>query len=173
MNAQHSSKSVEHYTPVSVVEASREALGGIIDLDPCSCNLANEVVKAAVFYNEFINGLKHTWCGKVFVNPPGGRVNGKSQPIVWWEKLLGEWDNGNVDEAIFVGFSIEILQTSQRCAISLLDFPFCIPNKRMKFWNPETSGDSPTHANVISYIGPNKIRFRESFRSIGKVVIPS
>lgn len=40
-----SSRSEEYYTPAPIVEAAREVLGGI-DLDPASCDMAQETVRA-------------------------------------------------------------------------------------------------------------------------------
>ena len=44
------------YTPDKYIESVREVLGDI-DLDPASCEEANEVVKAKVFYDESDDGL--------------------------------------------------------------------------------------------------------------------
>jgi len=54
-----------------------------------------------------------------------------SSQKAWWKKLVTEWEHERVLEAIFVGFSLEILQTSQvgthdREKIPV-DFPMCIP----------------------------------------------
>lgn len=48
--AQHSSQSCEHYTSAEVMARVRSALGGRIELDPASCDLANQVVQAERYY---------------------------------------------------------------------------------------------------------------------------
>ena len=55
MNSSHQminqdSGSVEYYTPAYIVEAAREAMGSI-GLDPASCEKANQIVQAAVYYD--------------------------------------------------------------------------------------------------------------------------
>lgn len=191
-NAQHSSASNEHYTPIAVTNAARRTMGRI-DLDPASCEIANRVVKANRFHAKENNGLLTPWFGKVFLNPPGGREfepdekhkygSGRVNSQIWWPKLIAEWQSFNVSQAIFVGFSVEILQSSQGgpgpCA---LDFPFCVPKKRLAFLKEDLEpGKSPTHANVIVYL-PSRVpehltlgirNFREAFKDIGRVVVPT
>ncbi len=179
VNVQHSAKSVEHYTPPSVVEAARQTMGGI-DLDPASCATANRVVRATDYYNKSQDGLSREWHGRVLNNPPGGKTQGKSNSVVWWSKLVDEWQYGRVEQAIFIGFSIEILQTSQRGTGPVpLDFPFCVPSGRLDFLdeNLEPQG-SPTHANVVVLLPPRVDtaeaieRFKVAFKDIGRVVVP-
>lgn len=68
---------------------------------------------------------------------------------VWWDKLAREWDAGHVSAAFFVGFTLEILRTSQSCHLPVQAFPRCYPKERMAF-----GGDDPTHANVLAYLPP-------------------
>ncbi len=216
--AQHSTKSVEHYLPVPYVEAAREVMGGI-DLDPATFSLANKVVKAASTFGywydptgtlQFIDGLIQSWHGKVLLNPPGGKTSkhnpalvgiSKSYAAVWWGKLAAEWLQGNIEQAIFIGFNVEILLTTQKLNKGLplpLDFPMCFPRKRIAFDYPEdtymgralahserTTSSKPACANVIVYLPPKQgegwakgipshpaHRFADTFGQFGRVVVP-
>jgi hypothetical protein len=167
---QHSSKTNEHYTPIHVVDRARSLLGGI-DLDPASCAEANMRISATRIYTEKEDGLRQPWSGRVFLNPPGGKMhlidghwqqmprdaNGKqngpgtSSMVVWWDNLVRQWANDPLSSAVFVGFTLEILRSSQAdwVASPVQRFPRCYPSQRLKF-----GGTSPTHANIIVYLPP-------------------
>jgi len=55
----------EFYTPSHIIELVRASMGGI-DLDPASCELANETVGARRFYDIKQDGLKRPWFGNIF-----------------------------------------------------------------------------------------------------------
>jgi hypothetical protein len=59
----------EWYTPADYIEAAREVMGSI-DIDPASNDIAQETVKAAVYYTAETNGLDKEWRGNVWMNPP-------------------------------------------------------------------------------------------------------
>lgn len=196
--AQHSSKSNSHYTPSAVVEAARELMGGI-DLDPFSCAEANRVVKARAFCS-LENGQDGFSCAwslegqptRLFVNPPGGKLDRKtlkpttgpgfSSAAVAWAKLIHEWKCGNGAQAVFVGFNLEILRTSQTWKDAGIpgcgEFPVCFPDERLRFWNedkPEDKSD-PTCANVLVYVFPKQVtqgqwhqKFEALFSKFGTV----
>jgi hypothetical protein len=217
--SRHSSESNEHFTPPEIVEAARSTLGAI-DLDPASCLRANEIsVKARGFYSKANNGFVQPWHGRVFLNPPGGicdfrgvevhRVKGhkgafyedgseckgpvQSSAKAWWFKLVSEFHLGRVSAAIFLGFSIEILQTTQVNPASqeLLGggpggilphaarFPLCIPSRRISFLSIDSNGfftpkSGNTHASVIVFVHPHQApdpfdRFEHFFDGIGHV----
>jgi hypothetical protein len=185
MNAQHASATAEHYTPKHVVEAARTVLG-TIDLDPASCLLANEIVRATAIYTRASDGLRQPWAGNDFVNPPGGRTeHNQSRARVWWFRTCDEWLHGNINSAIFVAFSMELLQVAQSSAPqgmpTPLDLPFCIPSSRLQFLRETPDGqlapgDRPTHANCIALLpcdGRQEETFARAFSSIGKVVMPA
>jgi hypothetical protein len=157
MIAQHRSESNEHYTPELIVAPSRATLGEI-DLDPASCEIANQVVGAKFCLGNFpkfeIDGLQVAWSvsvaagSRVFLNPPGGKLDRKTlQPIkagpgissaaMWWAKLWSEWDCGNVHSAIFICFSLAIFRTAQDSDMpdvpAPFEFPFCVPRDRVNY----------------------------------------
>lgn len=192
MSHRHLNLTQEHYTPELVVEAARAVLGAF-DLDPASCAVANERVRAVRFIGLPDDGLAAgvQWSGRVFLNPPGGSFTAKrknksdpkpvtspvdaayklrygtdSRATAWWYKLTVEYSERRCTEAIFVGFNLEILRSTQGNAAfrSALRFPFCVPAERLRF-----GGDQPTHANAIVYLGSNVQLFAEKFQRIGEV----
>jgi len=186
-NPLHSSLSKEHYTPSEIVESARAVMAGI-DLDPASCAVANGVVKASRYYSANDDALSLYWDfngfpSKVFLNPPGGKTRNRSIQAIWWDKLLFEYQAGRVQQAIFVGFSLEILAKRS----NVLSYPCCIINSdsaadcvsgsgRIKFLKQSNGqlieGGSPTHGNVIVHL-PNwdsAERFEAFFSCFGRIV---
>lgn len=181
--AKHSSESVEWYTPSDIIDRVHLVMGDI-DLDPASCALANTVVRAKAFREGV--GLPHPlpWHGRVWLNPPGGSVEGmttkatRSATKVWWRRLVSEYRAGHIEQAMFLGFNLDCLQTTQDSMAdgdAILDWPVCLPASRIRFLHAverattrslfEAGGpteatsdlqpdDSPTQANVIAYLPP-------------------
>lgn len=133
---QHLSTSVELYTPDYIVEAARATLGSI-DLDPASCAIGNEVVKATRYFDR--DGLTQPWSGRLLLNPPGGRaeipgMGTNSNACLWWRVLAAAYEVGHITSAIFVGFTLEILSTAQGMpGLQPIDFPRCYSKGRTCF----------------------------------------
>ena len=172
MIPQHLSLTNEHPTPTHVIELAHSVME-TIDLDPASTAEFNKTVRALKFIGQPDDGLEHDWYGTVFNNPPGGRTPKKWKPrfqtqsnaTAWWRKLTEEYGSGRTREAIFVGFTLELLRSAQGGIWAHpFDFSFCVPKDRLCF-----GGDDPTHANVIVYLGPQRDRFKEVFSALGRV----
>lgn len=221
--ARHSSEHAEHFTPPSYVEAARKALGGI-DLDPATCLLANEYIRAKRIYTAEDNGFLKPWkARRVFLNPPGGKCDDEGRHVhkipkekgggyayddtgrrcerptfssakLWWRKLVWNVRQERVELAVFVGFSLEILQTTQVSTAKIItaaeeglptDYPICYPARRVAYMVADRRGaiaksTSPPHGSF--FVGLCKPgmgiplefvpRFRAAFEGFGAVVVP-
>ncbi len=179
--ARHSADSAEWYTPDAFVQSARVVMGGI-DLDPASHPEANARLKIDRIYTESDNGLTKDWYGRVFLNPPGGLV------ADFWKKLVFEYaTRAHTDQAIWIGYSLEQFQTLQNIGEACLPqhYANCFPKRRIAFVENEakravriakldptkvpSKNGSPSHANYITYLGPNIDAFVSEFRQYGIV----
>lgn len=165
--ARHTMSTAEWYTPVPIVEAARAAMGRIT-LDPASSAIANEIVKADRYYTAEDDGLVQPWSGSVLLNPPGGKHPeiGRSLTLLFWQRLCDAFLTQQIEQAVWIGYSLEQLQTLQASGVCPIRFPICIPAKRIAFVG---RGTSPSHGNFITYMGPRQQQFAEAFASIGAV----
>ena len=171
MNIQHSSRTDVWFTPLEHLVMVRAVLGQI-DLDPASCASANDRVGAIEYFDEEDDGLSQDWGTNrsIFLNSPGGKTGNQSNSVLFWKKLMLT----EIKHAIFMGFSIECLQTTQGKGVkSAGEFPFCIPSKRIKFYYPhDNTKKSPSHSNVIVYVPGSEDRtelFSTVFSSLGVI----
>ena len=157
----------EWYTPANVVEACREALGGI-DLDPASNTHANRVVKATRFFTAEDNGLEQPWTGSVFLNPPYSPNAGKAEFIA---KLADSYSAGEVTAAC----AILSYDTSPRWFDPLRGRhdALCLIRLRVRFYKRNIDRtDSPGTGNSIVYLGPDVARFAKAVSALGEVYVP-
>ena len=190
-NPLHSAKSCEHGSPANGVELGRYALGRI-DLDPMSSAYWNHhVVRAAQFFDRRVDGLKQPWSGTVWINPPGADEDAKSDNLVreCWDKLVGHWRAGDVEGAIWWGYSLEQLQALQlggrawhplRC-VTLILAGRPRHQVRPKSDGPPVLGVQPMHGGYCTLLASVRFhsvaqqqidRFIERGRSLGGIVRP-
>lgn len=164
--AQHilQSNSNEWYTPARYVEAARQVMGAI-DIDPASNDMANETVRATVYYTLETNGLDKDWPGRVWLNPPYGQGMGGK----FTEKLLQQFTSGITTEAILL-VNAHVTETGwfRPC----WDYLICFTDHRINYISPDGVGDGSgsTHGSLFVYMGENRRRFVEVFSEIGPVV---
>lgn len=198
-NIRHSSETAEHFSPMNIVEAARLAMGGI-DVDPATTERANARIKAKKIFTKADNGFLRAWPGRVFLNPPGGSCDdqgrrvaagmGQSSAKAWWRKLADQYRRGIVEQAVFVGFSLEILQTTQVCGkdeepgLVPLDFPLCFPSRRVPYDREKrgkfVGSKQPPHASVIAFLPPISETFHAkaieefwtAFMGFGRISVP-
>ena len=128
----------------------------------------------------------------MFLNPPGGKhPSGGSLVNAFWRHLLNEYAASRVSEAVWIGYSLEQLQTLQNSGAKFtpLAFPLCVTRNRIAFIENaakreariakklaagKSSKDSgPTHSNYICYLGQKVLAFHREFSKHGAIVLPT
>jgi ParB family chromosome partitioning protein len=151
----------ESYTPKMYIEAAREVMGKI-DTDPASNEMAQEVVKADVYYTKEDDGLTKQWNGNIFLNPPYSHPEIKH----FVEKLLSELQpgqqavlltNNNTDTGFFHNAS------KKASAI-------CFTRGRINFMKEDGSVSSPTNGQTFFYFGDKKEEFARRFSDFGIIM---
>lgn len=183
--AKHLNKTNEWYTPQYILDRVNKTLGNI-DLDPASTSMHSHA-DAIITKNE--NGLEQEWINiaqpllstRVFVNPPGGKLGNESLAKLFWFKFIDEFMKNNC-YGIFLGFSIEILQTSQMVKGKPINnpdywvgsYPFVIPSKRIRFVDEHGQlSKAPTHSNILVCVSQDENvikRFYHNFSDIGMCI---
>src|SRR5579859_632386 len=169
---QKPTKSNEWYTPSYILEAAREVMGGI-DLDPASCALANETVKATRYFTKHDDGLAQAWSGRTWLNPPyslEGTPRGMISPResivkLWIVRLIAEYKGGHVSEAILLTKA----DPKQRWFQPLWEFPICFHPGKVIFNRPDAPPEGHMFGSVFVYLGPHEDAFINVFQHLGTV----
>ena len=148
----------EWYTPAEYIEAARFAMGSI-DLDPASSEIANRIVKAAVFYTAESSGLEQKWTGNVWLNPPyASDLIGK-----FIDKLIAERQNFR-QAIVLVNNATETEWFNRLISVASA---VCFPKSRVKFYMPDGKTGAPLQGQAVVYIGENGQAFLKAFRDFG------
>lgn len=152
----YSSASDEWNTPQPLLDRAVKLLGAI-DLDPCSNNDKAPNVPAALHYTIEDDGLSREWRGRVFLNPPYGRV------IQDWTARLDEsYRSGSVTEAL----ALVPARTDARWFTELRSYPRCFVRGRLRFGDAKNCAPFPS---AVFYLGTNLLGFAEEFGELGDV----
>jgi hypothetical protein len=154
---------VDYYTPSIYVESARYVMKGI-DLDPASCDEANETVKARIHYTVTDDGLKQEWHGRVFMNPPW---SGGAKPFV--HLLLQSYRAGTVTEAILLVPQAYVDRSYMATLVNC--FPVCFTDHRIAYGGAGKNLKTGTGNDAFYYLGPNRQRFVDEFSKHGPVLL--
>jgi len=163
-------KSNEWYTPAKYIEAAREVMGSI-DLDPASCELANQTIKAAQYYTKEDDGLSKEWYGNVWCNPPYGKINNKSVIELWVKRTIQEYNSGNVEQATL----LTTCDSDNGWFQLFWDYLICFSNHNVHFFKPingvirKDSRSTQMFGTVFVYLGPHESRFIDTFSQFGRI----
>jgi ParB family chromosome partitioning protein len=155
----------EWFTPNYIVEAARKVMGHI-DLDPASCQLANERhVCADTFYDATNDGLDNSWFGRVWMNPP---YSGGLLPK-FIDKLELELSVGNVKQATVLVNNGTETRWCQK--LFTLANAACFVSGRIKFYRADGTTGPPLQGQVVFFLGQDTARFVEVFSALGAAVL--
>ena len=149
-HVKHNSKNDEWYTPAFVLDHARQTLGGPFDLDPASCEVANQLVGASRFFTKESNGLMFPWYAeRLWLNPPYSR---ELLPSFIY-KLLDEVTRGAVKSAAVLINNA----TETAAAQALLKRADAVQflTKRVKFLDDTlTPKKTPLQGQMLCFINP-------------------
>lgn len=148
----------ENYTPAPIMEKVRIVLGKI-DLDPASCEMAQETVQAEKYYTQEEDGLSESWSGCVFLNPPYGMP----QIREFTDKLIESLPN--IESAILLTNDQTDTKWWQKCAINAQ--VICFPSGRISFYTPTKGKTAPLNGQTFFYYGNEERKFRNEFAEYG------
>ena len=140
---------------------------GDIDLDPASCEFAQQTVKARNYYTAADDGLKKQWRGRVWLNPP------YAQPLVgqFIDKLLAERNAKRVKAAILL--TNNFTENTWFQSAAMLCQAICFTRGRIRFLNQdgqETAGAVTMRGQAFMYFGPHTGKFFDVFSDVGVVL---
>jgi phage N-6-adenine-methyltransferase len=156
----------ERYTPPEYIEAARLVLGEI-DLDPASCEVAQQTVRATEFFTAKTDGLKREWHGRAWLNPPYHRVLAPK----FIDKLVAEVEAGRVTAAILLTNNCTDNEWFQDKIFQNAD-AICFKRGRVEFLKPNGKKINPTQGQAFSYFGDDVARFTQMFQAVGRIVVP-
>lgn len=160
------------YPTPQIIERARKVMGSI-DFDPTSDPVQQVLVDAVSVPSVEINPLQEHWHGNVFVSPKGAVKNNR----MWFNKTLSEYRNNYINSFVFFTSASELIRASP----AVLDYPYCIPFKRVKQLRATATGFetvSPSTWNLIIYGPPldqaltniDRVSlFYSTFRDIGRI----
>jgi len=155
----------ENYTPKNIISLARSFLGRI-DLDPFSCDRANQQVGAKAFFDIQSNGLQQDWSAysQKWVNPPYSR-NKIRQAI---SKTLQHANQGETLLLVNSSPSAKWFHSCmEKCAAYLH------PSRRINFDSPYRNSIGNRYDQALFYFGDRVDDFVLHFDQLGMAVIPA
>lgn len=194
-NIKFSSNTAEWYTPSGVAMGATLCMDGI-ELDPASSAEANKTIGAERFYTKEDDGLKKSWrCRSLWLNPPYGKYRGQSNQGRWAKRLVYDYQQGNVGQAIllvnaYVGYRwwTELLKISAIAhglcdeSVLALNFngcapvpPMCLSFDLLRFEQPETAKNygsigKAKYGSAVFYFGKDTEAFKREFCRFGFIL---
>ena len=147
----------EWYTPEIYIEAAREVMGGVIDLDPASNDFANQTVKAEKYYSIEDDGLQHEWFGNIWMNPPYS-----TKEISDFARKLSESTFNQAIVLVNNATETEWFRTFIQKANAIV-----FSTGRIKYRKRDGEKGTPLQGQAFIYFGQNENTFLKVFSRFG------
>jgi phage N-6-adenine-methyltransferase len=155
----------EWYTPPEIIELVKEVLGHV-DVDPASNLIAQELIQANIFYTKEDDGLKFSWEGRVWCNPPYSAKLIKQ----FTKKFAEEYECGHMTEGIILTNSGTDTQWNQNIVGGIQAYTI----GRISFMQPDgTRKATGSRGQCFTYFGKNPEKFIEVFTRNGFCWVPN
>ena len=155
----------EWFTPLDVIAAVHDVLGQI-DLDPASCSVANETVRAEKFFSKENSGLDLKWFGSVYLNPPYSR--GLIKKFI--DKFIAEYDAEHVQSAIVLVNAATDSKWFKSLAARCTGAIFTLGRIRFMQADGTPAQSTPTCGQCFFYFGDKAEKFFSTFAKFGYAV---
>jgi phage N-6-adenine-methyltransferase len=153
----------EWYTPPEIIDAARSAMGSI-DLDPASCETAQENVRAKRYFTLEDDGLSKKWRGNVWLNPPYG----KDVIGLFASKVATERERYK-QAVVLVNNATETAWFSEIASVASA---ICFLRGRVRFLDKSGKpANTPVQGQAVLYIGSDVAKFCEAFAGMGLIVM--
>lgn len=161
-------ESNERYTPQTVIDLAKKVIGHI-NIDPASCEYANSIVDADVFYDYRQDGLKHKWYGSGWCNPPYGIIKGMAYGYqqLFSYKAVEEYNAGRLKQMILL---LNGLSPYRGWFKELEGHPMCLYEHNVVYYNKDTEKLKHGFGSCFLYIGPSEDTFYDVFSPYGLIL---
>lgn len=148
----------EWYTPESIINTARQAMGSI-DMDIASSDVAQQIVQAKEYYTAETNGLDKKLHGNLWLNPP------YSADLI--EKFIQKLVDERADYEQAIVLVNNATETEWFEKLISIASAVCFPRSRVRFYMPDGKSGAPLQGQALIYIGNNIDQFNNAFSGIG------
>lgn len=154
----------DYYTPDNLIQAAREAMGGI-DLDAASHYLANRKHRIPDYFHTGRSAFANDWYGRVWLNPPYGNN------LPWFERIIHYVKAGDITDLCMLSPTWAF--TAQQAGPFMdLVTAHVLLSPTPKFWGNKEGKTGVNHPHSIVYIGERVDEFCAAFAPHGIVMAP-
>lgn len=162
-HVQHNSGKEEWYTPPWLLNKVRLVLRHI-ELDPCSCEIAQQNVQAGTWWGKEHDGLAQDWTPyrTIFLNPPY-----RAMTVDLFACKLARWI-GKRNDGEAITLTNNATETAWAQTLMRASKAVCFPRRRIKFYDANGEAKSPLQGQMICYLGGRATKFCGHFDATGR-----